>query len=91
MRTPRRLKGHLFALAASAAGFRVTCAFCPAALTYAEATVDHEPARAEGGRPTQAVLACDSCNQRRSRETNDRVNDRRRAKATPKRSRKRKT
>jgi hypothetical protein len=87
MRTPRRLKGYLFALAADAAGFRVPCAFCPAMLSYAEATVDHEPALAlAGSHPTKAVLSCDGCNQARSRVTNDIVNARRRSKAAGRKS-----
>lgn len=89
MRTPRWLKPRLFALAADAAGFRVPCAFCPKVLAYAEATVDHEPALAlAGSHPTKAVLSCDECNQRRSKETNAAVNALRRAKATKKRKRK---
>jgi hypothetical protein len=84
-RRPRGLKATLWARATDAAGVTVPCAFCPKLLTLAEATVDHEPALAVGGKPRQAVLACDACNQRRSKVTNAIVNARRKQQARRKR------
>ncbi len=87
MRTPRRLKGHLFALAADAAGFRAKCCYCPALLSYREATVEHVVPRAFGGHPTRdAALACDACNQEKSRATNAAVNAARPRGKKPKKS-----
>lgn len=52
----------------------VPCHWCKVSLTFDEATVDHEPPLAEGGRWTVAVLACWACNQRRAREQQARRN-----------------
>lgn len=76
-RTPKGFKGVLWGRATTAAGFRVKCHWCPAMLTYQSATVDHEPALAVGGTPRQ-VLACDACNQERSKVTNEAVKAKRR-------------
>lgn len=89
-RTPRGLKGVLWGRETSAAGVRVPCHWCGEPLTYECATVDHHPPLAEGGSPRSAVLACDRCNQERGRETNDRVNAKRRRKAKKGRGQKRK-
>ncbi len=64
----------------SAAGTRIKCHWCPVLLTYETATVDHEPPLASGGSPRQAVLACDACNQRRSKTTNAAVKAKRKRK-----------
>lgn len=79
-RTPKGLKGILWGRATSAAGFRVKCAWCPELLTYQLATVDHEPPIATGGTPRGAVLACDRCNQERSKATNEACKAKRRPK-----------
>jgi len=89
-RHPQHWKAVLFSRAATAAGFRCRCSFCPKMLTYEEATVDHEPPLALGGSARAAVLACDACNQRRGQETNTACNKRRKGKGAKKhKSRKR--
>lgn len=77
---PRGLKRQLWAAAVRVEAAR--CAWCPKLLDYRAATVDHEPALAEGGTPGGAVLACDDCNQRRGREVNSRILARRRGSST---------
>lgn len=72
---PRNLKGKLWRLTPIVECVR--CHWCRCLLDYQSATVDHEPALAEGGYPESAVLACEPCNQERGRATNDRVNRRR--------------
>lgn len=72
---PRGLKGRLWLFAPVVEC--VPCHWCGVLLTYREATVDHEPALAEGGHPECAVLACHACNQERGRETQERINKRR--------------
>lgn len=89
-RHPQYFKGHLFARAASAAGFQIRCQFCAVMLSYETATVDHEPSLALGGRPRQAVLSCYECNQRRGQETNAAVNRRRKAKGNGQHKRRKK-
>lgn len=77
---PRGLKAVLWARATAAAGVTVPCRWCGKPMAYAEATCDHEPALAEGGRSRQAVLACDGCNQERGKATNARLRARGRKK-----------
>lgn len=52
------------------------CHWCPRLLTFNEATLDHEPPLAEGGSKRgvgQAVIACEDCNKARGRETDKRL------------------
>jgi len=77
-RRPQGLKAVLWLRATAA--LRLPCHWCGEPFTYAELTADHEPALSEGGSPRQAVLACDGCNQRRGRETNDRLKAKQRRK-----------
>ncbi len=70
---PRGFKGVLWGRATSAMGVRVPCHWCRRPMDFTSATVDHEPALAEGGTSRGAVLACDACNQERSRETSKRL------------------
>lgn len=51
----------------------VPCFWCGKLLTFNEATTDHEPPLAEGGRRRQAVIACYGCNQARNKEQVKRV------------------
>lgn len=76
-RHPQYFKAFLFARAASASGFRLQCHFCPTLLDYTSATVDHEPALYDGGTPRGAVLACNACNQARSKIVTAKANARR--------------
>ena len=52
------------------------CHWCPVMLTLAEATIDHEPPLSAGGTWQNAVLACNECNQERSRLAQKRLNRR---------------
>lgn len=72
----RSLKKKLWSKQAKVNGkysSEVKCYWCETMLGYRQATIDHEPALAEGGCWLSAVIACYPCNQRRSRETSDRI------------------
>lgn len=84
--TPKGLKGRLWGVECDRRGYRIPCAWCGRLLRWADATVDHEPALAEGGSHDSAVLACDDCNQERSRKTNERCNEKRKPRGKPHKS-----
>lgn len=88
MKRPRGLKQRLWVTAT--AHVRVACNWCGLPFAYGDMVADHFPALAEGGTPYGAVLACKPCDARRSKETNARVNAKRRQGRRHKSRRKRK-
>lgn len=65
--TPRRRKnGYWFKHFGTAK--EAPCYWCNVPMSFDEATIDHEPALAEGGRINQFVLACAKCNHARGVE-----------------------
>jgi len=64
----RRLKNHVWFKTFGPVP-KVPCYWCRRMLLFDEATVDHEPALAEGGSNRNVVIACSGCNHKRGIET----------------------